>query len=450
MVNELRDLLRESVTSPPPDGSSLDEVVSLGRRRVRRRRSAALGGLAATVAGVVAFSVVLPGPDHGGDDATADLPGVPAGPVLRLADAEPAVAGRDYELLASHTNQDLESGNGQYFEGVTDDGLIVFRDGPRDITNTALFALMDPATGEKDWLPRPPAQVGAPIDLTGERLVFAGGFEVAVASTLMIFDRSDRTWRTLSFPGLPDRDHRSAYAVHDGRLYVGVSHRAELDPGADAGDPAEELTEPAPDPLSGGDHDVDDSGATGEQLELWSASLDDPSDVRDEELAVGDFAFDGDHLVWTDVTNGVNDRVHVRDLTTGEDISFDPRSGDRCNQLSLAVAAERIVLSQYCGDVPGGRDDRVQVLTMAGEPVVTIQDSLSGWVPGGDHALITGVDGQGDGAYVYDLVTGRFLRLSSQISQWALDADAPAGQVIWNEPAGGGRGATQKLARLLP
>ena len=50
---------------------------------------------------------------------------------MRLADAEPAVEGRDYRVLASHTNENLNRDNGQYFDGVTDDGLILFRDGPR-------------------------------------------------------------------------------------------------------------------------------------------------------------------------------------------------------------------------------------------------------------------------------------------------------------------------------
>ena len=60
--------------------------------------------------------------------------GVPevSGPSVRLTDARPAVEGQDYRELASYTNEDLESDNGEYFEGVTDDGLVLFRDGPDD------------------------------------------------------------------------------------------------------------------------------------------------------------------------------------------------------------------------------------------------------------------------------------------------------------------------------
>ncbi len=37
--------------------------------------------------------------------------------------------GADYRVLASHTNDNLNRGNGQYLDGVTDDGLVLFRDG---------------------------------------------------------------------------------------------------------------------------------------------------------------------------------------------------------------------------------------------------------------------------------------------------------------------------------
>ena len=46
---------------------------------------------------------------------------------LRLSDATPAIAGRDYEVLASHTIQSLAPGDGQRFVGVTDDGKTLCR-----------------------------------------------------------------------------------------------------------------------------------------------------------------------------------------------------------------------------------------------------------------------------------------------------------------------------------
>jgi hypothetical protein len=139
--------------------------------------------------------------------------------------------------------------------------------------------------------------------------------------------------------------------------------------------------------------------------------------------------------VWTDVTNGVNDRVHVRDLATGAEVNFDPRSGDRCNQLGLGVSEERIVMTQYCGETGGVRDDRIQVVTMSGEPVVTIQDdSLHGGVVGEGLVLVDAYGGTDGGAYVYDLASGRFLRLSTAASSFSMGGPMPPGLVLWDEP----------------
>ena len=90
------------------------------------------------------------------------------------------------------------------------------------------------------------------------------------------------------------------------------------------------LTEPA-----------DDADAEGDTYRLWSVSLTDPDDVRDEDLTVGDVAFTDTSMVWTDRTNGDSGRVHVRDLATGEEQAFDPRSGARCNLLSFGATADR-------------------------------------------------------------------------------------------------------------
>jgi hypothetical protein len=436
MVNELRALMRENVVEAPHDSSDLAEVVRRGRGRLHRRRAGAVGGLALAVAGVAGLSGVLPG-QGGSDDGPAARGSGPVGPVLRLEQADPAVRGEDYTLLASHTNDNLDEENGQYFDGVTSDGLVVYRDGPHDATNIARFALMDPSTGEKDWLPAPPVTAEWPLDLGEDRLVFRGPFRMDRAPSLLVFDREARSWEKVSWPGLPARYARSLALGPDNRLYVGFSDEtlglretAELSE-AEAGE------------------EVDDSGATGEQLDLWSASLDDPTDVRDEGLRVGDFEFTEQHLVWTDVTNGVNDRVHVRDLATGAEFNFDPQSGDRCNQLGLGVSEGRIVMTQYCGETDGVRDDRIQVVTMSGEPVVTIQDdSLDGGVVGEGLVLVDAYGGTDGGAYVYELDSGRFLRLSTAVSKFSMGGPVPPGLVLWDEPVNMRHGARQNLARL--
>ena len=73
----------------------------------------------------------------------------------------------------------------------------------------------------------------------------------------------------------------------------------------------------------------------------------------------------------TDSTHGDSSRVHVRDLETGEERAFAPRSGEESNLLSLGATDDRIVMgSKYCGTYDGGiRDDRVQVLDTNGDQV---------------------------------------------------------------------------------
>ena len=81
-------------------------------------------------------------------------------------------------------------------------------------------------------------------------------------------------------------------------------------------------------------------------------------------------------------------------------------------------------MSQYCGTYEGGvRDDRVQVVTTAGEQVVTVQDSgVEGGqlLGGGDFMTLTAYDRATAGTYLYDFEAGRLLRLSEGQSQWSV------------------------------
>ena len=84
MVNDLRELMRENVASPPHDSMDLAGVLAGGRRRVRRRRFTAVGGAAlATAAVVVSGSFVL-----AADAPDFEAAGVPRpdAPTIRLAD----------------------------------------------------------------------------------------------------------------------------------------------------------------------------------------------------------------------------------------------------------------------------------------------------------------------------------------------------------------------------
>jgi hypothetical protein len=444
MVNELRSLLNESSDHAPYAAFDAAAVLRAGRSRTRRRRAAVIGaaGLAAAVV-VVGSTLALDSFQSPPDLGAAGVP-TPEGTVLRLTDATAATEGRDYRVLSSYTNEDLEADNGQYLEGLTDDGLVLFRDGPRAEQRVARYALMDPETGEKDWLPDPPAHQEQlrPVDLGAGRLLWStaeydgDGGELRGNLELVTFDRETRSWSTTTWPGLPQIESPAARLGPDDRLYVTV--------------PATQGEPPAGGwPIQPGG-DAEDADAEGDTFDLWSVSLTDGEDVRDEGLRVGDVTFTDDSMVWTDRTNGDSGMVHVRDLATGAETEFDPRSGERCNLLSFGATDERIVLGQYCGTYEDGvRDDRVQVLSTSGEQVVTIQDSsIDGYLASdGEPGLVVvrATHRASQGTYIYDLSDDSFVRVTSSVSRWGFGGLTPAGHLLWDTSVNRGRGATQVL-----
>lgn len=451
MVTELNELLRRSTESPPPDHLDVGAVMSAGRSRVRRRRLAA-GTAALATAGVVAVSAIgWPVTTDDGSNVASGVPR-PDGPTISLADAEAAVEGRDYEVITSQTNRNLDADNGQYLDGVTDDGLILVQDGPRDANDWhKSYALLDPATGDKDQLPDP--EIGQsqtwPVELSADRLVLIGIDEDAIetdedmlATHLVgyVFDREQRTWSTVEWPDLPAASEPGGVVGPDGRLYVRTPATRGRVP--EGGWPV------------GPDGEADDADAEGDTHHLWSVSLTDGGDVRDEGLTVGAIAFTDDAMVWTDSSNGAAGLVHVRDLDTDEEHFFDPRLGEKCNLLGFGAAGDRIVMSQYCGTYAGGvRDDRVQIVSTDGDQVVTLQgDGLDGGLAAGsDVVTVTVFGGKEAGTYVYDLPTGRLLQVSDAVSNYG--AGGPTGdpdQFFWHTPVNERHGATQLLGRLLP
>jgi hypothetical protein len=351
------------------------------------------------------------------------------------------VAGRDYEVLASYTNRNLDKDNGQYFDGVTDDGLILFQDGPRDGNGWRMkLALMDPATGDKDWLPE--SGLGQdnirPLELGADRIVLLSDNGTARRWTAYVFDRTTRTWRTTDWVGLPKgADPDGAKVGPDGRLYLRVLATRGAVP--EGGWPTQ------------ADGDAEDADAEGDTFHLWSVSLTDGADVRDEGLTVGDLAFTDSAMVWTDSTGGDAGQVHVRDRATGEVHSFDPRIGERCNLLGFTAAGERIAMSQYCGTYGKVRDDRIQILSTAGDQVVTIQDSsIAGGAYAGSDVVVVDANRGDDqsGSYVYDLRSDRFLRISDAISNWGTGGPAGPREIFWHTPVNRHHGATWWLGRL--
>lgn len=446
MVNDVRALLHDAAATPPGDDIDLAAVLDGGRRQVRRRRARFAGGLAVAVAGAVAAGALVGQGTDGRDEPAASLVPRPDGPVLRLSDARAAKEGADYEVLASYTNEDLDAANGQYYDGVTEDGKLLFRDGPHGPDNAVRYALLDPATGAKDWLPDlPEHQQVFPLELGADRIVlltYRTGRGNGVRA--WTYDRATRAWSSVQWPGLPrNADVFQADLAPDGRMYVGVP--------ATAGSPP-----PGGWPTGPGG-EADDAGAEGETYDVWSVSLTDPADVRDEHLRAGDLAFTDDAMIWTAATNGINRRIHVRDLATGAEHDFDPHSGKRCNLLGFGASGDRIVLSQYCGTYDDGRDDRVQVLDLDGRTITTFQDDDIGGGVNGDLVQVTSYKRDAAGTYVYELDSGRFLRVSEAVSSYSLGGPTPAGYVLWDTPVGTATGpqepipgATQWLARWLP
>ena len=446
MVNELKALMRENVDAPPPDHLDLAEVTAAGRRRLARRRTGVVGGAALLTAAVVTTAAVA-WPDGGPPPATwprSDR--CRTRPTISLGDATTAVVDRDLRVLTSHTNRNLDRDNGQYLDGVTDDGLVLFRDGPR--ADRLL-------RGSRCWTPRRASATGcrtrdsarcrpgrsssAPTGWCSPAPAPAPTGPAAACPRPRPFDagvddgRLADAARRRPLRG-PDRTRRPA-------LRVGGEH-----PGAppEGGWPVGE----------GGE--AEDAEADGDTYRLWSVSLTDPADVVDEDLTVGSVAFTDATMVWTDSTNGAAGRVHVRDLASGAEHDFDPRAGERCNLLSFGATDEHVVMGQYCGTYAGGvRDDRVQVLTTDGDQVVTIQDSdIDGALAGsGPDAVVTLDAYQRDrgGSYVYDLDAGRLLRLSEAVSSFGVGGGpTTGGRFLWHTPVNHRHGATQWVGELLP
>jgi hypothetical protein len=111
-------------------------------------------------------------------------------------------------------------------------------------------------------------------------------------------------------------------------------------------------------------------------------------------------------------------------------------------------------MGQYCGTYDGEvRDDRVQVLDTDGDQVVTVQGNEidGGLTPGADTGVVTVESREpgGEGTYLYDLDSGRFLRISDGVSRWeGTSGPTLDGQFFYDTPEGR-HGRTQHLAELL-
>lgn len=384
-MNDLSTLMHAESSTVPPTPSDMATVLATGRRRVRRRRALGVGG-AALAAGALAvgLSVTLPIPNAAETAAGpaaapgSDLPG----PQITLTGAVDAVAGQHYDVLASQTNDDLNSDNGTYLRGVTDDGLTLIQDGPRIDSDKVRWGLRSPA-GDVEWLP---ARLGPdddvrPLALGHDRLVLARVASARTAGTeitVELYDRTTRTWSSRAVPRSPI-EVANMQIGPDERLWYTAAHSPARAPG-----------------------DTDDA----DTFRLLSVALDGRAAPRVEASRMGSYGFGNGTVVWTDATNGRPGMVHVRDTTTGEERSHDPRTDDRCDLLGFSVAGERIALNQHCGVVDGARDDRIQVISTDGDQIGTFRgNSFEGRLVGSDgrRLLVEHASAENSGSYLVDL-----------------------------------------------
>ncbi len=421
MVADLRQLLEKSVQDPPAEPHGTHTIVRQARRRRTRQRLGVAGSVLA-VAGVVGAGYAAV---HGssGDDGVPAGRLAPVGPVVRPHDAEPAVEGTDYTVGASYLNRNLDEGNGRLFDRVSADGRVVVsqatrRDPTEALTEYQRFALQDSATGALAWLPAPPdARYADDHAPSGPVVVAVHGDTVVWLDRdrspgwVDVQDLRSRTWSHLEIDvgrllGAADgMVELGEVSVADGRLYFAL------------------------DSLAGG-------GATYTRP-LWSVPIDGSSPPR-REAEVGDFAIDDDTLVYTEAMNRPIDRITVRDLADGAEHSFDPESGGRCNQLSMSVAGGVVALGEYCGTHARVRDDRVHVVTTDGRPLVTIQGNgvdLGSVGRGFVTATTFGAPGTAGGTLVYDIDSGRLLRIAKGSPQFGPGSLAGGPTLTWSVPA---------------
>ena len=425
MVTELRHVLEESVQHPPAEPHDTGAILRRARTRRRRHRLVAAGSALAVVAVAgVGYGVVRELTGGTGADKVAHTE--PVGPVVHPA-AVPVVQGQDVRVFASHVNLNVDdpfsgngrSGNGRLYQQVTSDGRVLVsqatrRDPDDMMTEYQRFGLQDPVTGELRWLPAPPdaryADDHAPsgpvvVAVHGDTVVWLDPERAPVP--IDVYDLGTRTWSHLSV---------DVTALNGG----GGGGETYLPGVAISGDRLYFVTET----LSG----PSDRGP------LWSMPLDGsgpPTKVTD----VGAWGIDGNTLVWTDTSSAPASRVTVRDLQTGEEHSFDPQSGDRCNQLSLSVARGVIGLGEYCGTKHGIRDDRMHVVTTDGRPLVTIQgDGLEAGGVGRGFVTATtyGYHGTPPGTYVYDLDAARLVRIADRAGNVGPNTAAGGRTLTWS------------------
>ncbi|WP_156391057.1 MULTISPECIES: hypothetical protein [unclassified Nocardioides] len=350
-MTDLKQLLHDNVADAPSDHVDLTAVMAAGRRRVRRRRGGATAAVLAVAAVTVVAAVGGTGPGSGPG------PSAPGGtvPVVSVGEARPAVEGRDYELVTSYPARD-GSTRGRSVAGVSADGLLVVLDAPRPGSSSSRVGLVDPSTDRTSWLPGM-HRLGRLLAADTDRLVFqAAGVD---APAVDVFDRAARSWSQVRWTSLPASVATVGYGevwVEAGRAWITLPHAGRW-----------------------------------QRFDLWSASLTNPGDVRDERRIVDD-----------------------------------------------ASGAAGVVATRQ-------PDGALLVETPDGDPVVAVEGSDVELADVTDDAIVVRVPAGDDaGTYAYETGSGELLRLGGTATAGTSTLLTSGDYVAW------GASGRELIARLLP
>ena len=403
-MNHLNDLLDDVSAEGPVDRLDLDDVITAGRSRVRRRR--AVAGIA--TAAVVGLGAVFVLPGGGGSDVGPTQP--PQVSVLTLDDAALAEEGRDFDVLQTFTAHATdESVSGDFVRGVLPDGTVVLQRYPDGWGGRTEIVLVGP-DGTNSI--KTPAGIGSYLGASDQYVVFGGVDGLG----LLMFDRDTGDVRSLVDRGTLDTNTPAQpLTAADDHVYLAGA--------AVSGQSVRPI------------YDVD-------------VSLKPPTEIA----RGGDVASYGGRVAWTDAFNSPLRTVTVRDQA-GATTSFDPNTG-KCRGTDLGITDERIVVMTDCSEDPGEVEysdvvTRIDVFDLEGTPIARITGDELGPVRMGDRFLTLAAFGDEQaGTYTYDLETGQFLRMTEAMSGLAGKETGFGSTVVWEEQLDGQSGATYVVAQM--
>lgn len=384
-MNDLSAMLREAVRDAPPETVDPQALLAAGQRRVRHRRTAAACVSAAVLVIVAVAVTAIPRLQHSAPPVHPDRPRT-----VQLADVPEAPAG-DLSILSRKA---APTGNTHAYLGMLPDGGAIELDGAgREDRFTV------------DGVKLPKGLSGSYLGLSNGRAVFeidprasTTGMSVNQTSELRVYD--PRTRRLGPSVGHDSGLAAGVAAVLRGRLYAsdGAANR-DANPGA----------------------------------RLVSTPLDGSlPPAWQKNQRVGLLASDGDStLAYTDDDERPT-RITLRNVTTGEGHSFDPRIGGGCAASALAASAKYVTLAVDCSQAADSQGDqvidpdRVLVYTTNGRLVLTAKGK--GAITNGTDSGAILITTEGRKAGVFALTDGgELLRLPGSF------ADSQASAVAGND-----------------